>query len=444
MYYLNEFLFDNLPTLLGMRQMDISMDIYGNDYMYARRIQKKENILFQDIIDICNKYRISIARFVTSEKEPSCTLNRYKYVIPSDQFIPLNFHPEKISRLYGKEGLLYNTKKEAVAKTINVSKGTLTLWANPNGSKIPLLKLLELCNAYGIDLKEFVSDSNERIDGIEVPVENMIHISDSVPFNVWKDISDLKSAIIEDRERIKKLTEENERLRQSVRTDSILSDEGNVYEGYRGTAKIRKWVVNWDLLENLHRMAGVTQTEFIKSAGLKTHSLSFSRMNIYVRSLISICNHYHISTRHFLVRENDMLGELKPYSYYVDKEWKEIKFHPEFVTDLFGDGGMTGMNQGELSESGYISEWKFRSWRKSGRSTMRLSDLVDLCNTFDLTPSCFIEDKNRTELSYNVTYTEMLLEENRSLRQQILRLKEKLKAKEKKSADKGVVSSSGE
>lgn len=75
---------------------------------------------------------------------------------------------------------------------------------------------------------------------------------------------------------------------------------------------------------------------------------------------------------------------------------------------------------------------------------MRLSDLVDLCNTFDLTPSCFIEDKNRTELSYNVTYTEMLLEENRSLRQQILRLKEKLKAKEKKSADKGVVSSSGE
>ena len=61
---------------------------------------------------------------------------------------------------------------------------------------------------------------------------------------------------------------------------------------------------------------------------------------------------------------------------------------------------------------------------------MNIGDMLELCNSLDLTPSCFITDRNRTNLSYRVTMTEFLLEENRLLRRKIMRMKKKKDGKE--------------
>lgn len=46
-----------------------------------------------------------------------------------------------------------------------------------------------------------------------------------------------------------------------------------------------------------------------------------------------------------------------------------------------------------------------------------------------MTPYCLITDLNRMDLSSGMTSAEILLEENRMLRQQVIRLKEKLQKK---------------
>ena len=52
-----------------------------------------------------------------------------------------------------------------------------------------------------------------------------------------------------------------------------------------------------------------------------------------------------------------------------------------------------------------------------------------LCNLLDITPSCFITDPNCPELGYPVTMNELLLEENRLLRLQMLKMKREMKGR---------------
>lgn len=89
---------------------------------------------------------------------------------------------------------------------------------------------------------------------------------------------------------------------------------------------------------------------------------------------------------------------------------------------------MTGINRSELLERMNISEWKLRAWRKEN-STMRIKDMLEICNRLEVTPYYLISDQNRMDISFGVTSAEILLEENRMLRQQVIRLKEKLQKK---------------
>lgn len=57
MYYFNSYLFSKLPKLLNMLQKEVSEAVYGNDFIYARRIGNQDSIKVYEIIGICNKFQ---------------------------------------------------------------------------------------------------------------------------------------------------------------------------------------------------------------------------------------------------------------------------------------------------------------------------------------------------------------------------------------------------
>lgn len=416
MYYFNILLFKRLPSLLGMTQAELSNLCLGAKHKFARRVLNQNSFPFQELVNICNTLRISLADFITLNPDEPFLDSKYKYVIPETKFVPIEFKPRNIRFVYGPKGLGGNITRDDFAKAMGVSLTSITRWINPNLCSISLTEILKLCNYYKINISSFVEDKNKRLEKIEEEVQ-----ATQLPTRIWQEITDLKQVLEKEREEYRLLKQENEQLRITLKS-SILQTEEPIEEE-RQKKNIRKWIVNWSLLENLKNVLGITEKELIKSAELTKDTTTLEDMNIPLISLIKLCNKWHMSIHHFFMRCNETKPQIHKYSYYRSEKWKTIVFHSEYINDLFGQDALTNLNLSEIAELNEVGEATIRAWCTSS-STLRLSDFVRLCNTLEVTPSCFISDDNRTELNYNMTYAEFLIEENRILRQRILRLKE--------------------
>ena len=442
MYYFNSLLFAKLVNLFGLSQKEVSMRIFGNAYMYARRIEHQDNMLFTDLVNTCNAFRISISSFITNNPENVIYDNRFRYVIPEDKFKPVVFRNENIRWVYGSEGKVKNLTRDQFAADMGVSFTTVSRWVNPDIGGITVDKMLHLCNTYGLSLSIFVDDPNDDIPDVGISEQT----GEVAPPRVWQELSDLKNMVKDSKERIEQLANENRQLRYSLKSDSILGEQDRYMTSGGYSPKARPWVPNRTLLENLHAVLNLSQKEFIRAAGMSNFNSSYFDGNITVNALVKICNAFHISTHHFFLRDAGVQPTLHPADYYQSSDWKKVVFHPEYLNDIFGKESLTGMTRQQVEKTLGISEWKIKSWRGPG-SPLRVMDLIDLCNTLDVTPSCFITDLNRKELGYSLTQNELLIEENRLLRQQIIRLKEKIKVLRMDampSDDEGVTGTAGE
>lgn len=417
MYYFNILLFKRLPSLLGMTQAELSDLCLGAKHKFARRIINQDSFPFQELIDTCNRLRISLANFITLNPNEPFLENKYNYIIPEGKFIPIEFKPKNIRFVYGPNGLGGNITRDDFANAMGVSLATITRWINPDLCSISLTEILKLCNYYKINISSFVEDKNKQLEEIEEEVQ-----ATQLPTRIWQEITELKQVLEKEREENHLLKQENEQLRITLKSDIFQAEES--IENERKGKNIRKWIVNWSLLENLKNILGITEKELIKSAEFTNDTTTLEDMNIPLMSLIKLCNKWHISIRHFFMRYNGTKPQIHKYSYYRSEKWKTIIFHYEYISDLFGQDALTNLNLSEIAELNEVGEATIRAWCTSP-NTIRISDFIRLCNTLEVTPSCFISDNNRIELNYNMTYTEFLIEENRILRQRILRLKEK-------------------
>lgn len=430
MYYFNFFLFKNLPSLFKMNQADFSTYSLGASHKFAKRVKNQDSMLFSELIKVCNNCQISLAHFITLNQNEPFLGNKFKYVIPEDKFSPINFHPENIKRIYGINGLAKGISKENFAQTMNVSLSKITRWSNSETCFITVNELLSICNRFKIDISMFVDEKNMDMESIEKTEVNI----DIAP-RIWQEITELKQMVYKQNNDIQKLETENWQLKTSLKSKDVLAEELAEISAPKQN-KTRKWTANWNLLNNLCTMLGVTQKELVRSAKMSNFNTSYKNGDIPVNSLMNICNSYHISTRHFFLRDNGITPTIYQYDYYRSEDWKEVRFHPENINDLFGKDSLTGLRREDIMELCEIGERRIRSWRQE-KSSMHISDLIMLCNQLDVTPSCFISDGNRMELSYGMTHTEFLLEENLLLRQKLIRKDEKIKKlKMDKSSDK--------
>ena len=417
MYYFNILLFKRLPSLLGMTQAELSDLCLGAKHKFARRIINQDSFPFQELIDTCNRLRISLANFITLNPNEPFLENKYNYIIPEGKFIPIEFKPKNIRFVYGPNGLGGNITRDDFANAMGVSLTTITRWTNPDLCSISLTEILKLCNYYKINISSFVEDKNKQLEEIEEEVQ-----ATQLPTRLWQEITELKQVLEKEREENRLLKQENEQLRIAIKSDIFKVEEP--IENGRQEKNIRKWIVNWSLLENLNNVLGITEKELIKSAELTKDITTLEDMNIPLKSLIKLCNKWHISIRHFFMRYNGTKPQIHKYSYYRSENRKTIIFHYKYISDLLGEDALTNLNLSEIAELNEVGESTIRAWCTSP-NTIRISDFIRLCNTLEVTPSCFISDDNRTELNYNMSYAEFLIEENRILRQRILRLKEK-------------------
>lgn len=419
MYYFNSFLFNNLPKLFGLSEKGVSEKVYGKSYMYKRKVDNQDNILVHDIVMVCNTFHISLSNFIMSAPPENLLGNRFKYVIPDEDFKEVRFIPENLRWLYGPQGLTKIPSLAEFSRQSGISVTSIVRWQNPKIGGCTVNWLIGICNRFGIDIDVFMEDENEKL-------EKYAATETEISPRVWQEISELKEAIREYRQERISLLDENRKLKARIKETELVAEEATEYT--YTDRKVREWKANWRLLENFHIVVGVARRKVIQDAGMQNFSELFIEGNMLITSLVKLCNKYHISTRHIFYRDNGIVPEVNVYDYYRSDNWKTVVFHPEYVNDFFGKESVTGINRSELLERMNISEWKLRAWRKEN-STMRIKDMLEICNRLEVTPYYLISDQNRMDISFGVTSAEILLEENRMLRQQVIRLKEKLQKK---------------
>lgn len=419
MYYFNSFLFNNLPNLFGLSEKGVSEKVYGKSYMYKRKVDNQDNILVQDIVMVCNTFHISLSNFIMSAPPENLLGNRFKYVIPDEDFNEVRFIPENLRWLYGPQGLTKIPSLAEFSRQSGISVTSIVRWQNPKIGGCTVNWLIGICNRFGIDIDVFMEDENEKL-------EKYAATETEISPRVWQEISELKEAIRQYRQERISLLDENRKLKARIKETELVAEESTEYT--YADRKVREWKANWGLLENFHIVVGVSRRKVIQDAGMQNFSELFIEGNMLITSLVKLCNKYHISTRHIFYRDNGIVPEVNVYDYYRSDNWKTVVFHPEYVNDFFGKESVTGINRSELIERMNISVWKLRAWRKEN-STMRIKDMLEICNRLEVTPYYLISDQNRMDISFGVTSAEILLEENRMLRQQVIRLKEKLQKK---------------
>lgn len=419
MYYFNSFLFNNLPKLFGLSDKGVSEKVYGKSYMYKRKVDNQDNILMQDIVMVCNTFHISLSNFIMSAPPENLLGNRFKYVVPNEDFKEVRFIPENLRWLYGPQGLTKIPSLAEFSRQSGISVTSIVRWQNPKIGGCTVNWLIGICNRFGIDIDVFMEDENEKL-------EKYAATETEISPRVWQEISELKEAIRQYRQERISLLDENRKLKARIKETELVAEESTEYT--YADRKVREWKANWGLLENFHIVVGVSRRKVIQDAGMQNFSELFIEGNMLITSLVKLCNKYHISTRHIFYRDNGIVPEVNVYDYYRSDNWKTVVFHPEYVNDFFGKESVTGINRSELLERMNISEWKLRAWRKEN-STMRIKDMLEICNRLEVTPYYLISDQNRMDISFGVTSAEILLEENRMLCQQVIRLKEKLQKK---------------
>lgn len=419
MYYFNSFLFNNLPKLFGLSEKGVSEKVYRKSYMYKRKVDNQDNILVKDIVMVCNTFHISLSNFIMSAPPENLLGNRFKYVIPDEDFKEVRFIPENLRWLYGPQGLTKIPSLAEFSRQSEISVTSIVRWQNPKIGGCTVNWLIGICNRFGIDIDVFMEDENEKL-------EKYAAAETEISPRVWQEISELKEAIRQYRQERISLLDENRKLKARIKETELVAEESTEYT--YADRKVREWKANWGLLENFHIVVGVSRRKVIQDAGMQNFSELFIEGNMLITSLVKLCNKYHISTRHIFYRDNGIVPEVNVYDYYRSDNWKTVVFHPEYVNDFFGKESVTGINRSELLERMNISEWKLRAWRKEN-STMRIKDMLEICNRLEVTPYYLISDQNRMDISFGVTSAEILLEENRMLRQQVIRLKEKLQKK---------------
>lgn len=419
MYYFNSFLFNNLPKLFGLSEKGVSEKVYGKSYMYKRKVDNQDNILVHDIVMVCNTFHISLSNFIMSAPPENLLGNRFKYVIPDEDFKEVRFIPENLRWLYGPQGLTKIPSLAEFSRQSGISVTSIVRWQNPKIGGCTVNWLIGICNRFGIDIDVFMEDENEKL-------EKYAATETEISPRVWQEISELKEAIRQYRQERISLLDENRKLKARIKETELVAEESTEYT--YADRKVREWKANWGLLENFHIVVGVSRRKVIQDAGMQNFSELFIEGNMLITSLVKLCNKYHISTRHIFYRDNGIVPEVNVYDYYRSDNWKTVVSHPEYVNDFFGKESVTGINRSELLERMNISEWKLRAWRKEN-STMRIKDMLEICNRLEVTPYYLISDQNRMDISFGVTSAEILLEENRMLRQQVIRLKEKLQKK---------------
>lgn len=152
----NKELLDSLPALLEVSMAKLFTDVGMSNPAIS---YNDGDILVETLINLCNKYSISVRHFFvrgTGNMECIKGIKDYR----SDPFVPVSFHAENINDIFGKESLTGLSLAE-VLQAIGCSYMKLYEWKDEEHSSMRVSGMIELCNALDVSPFCFISDENK-------------------------------------------------------------------------------------------------------------------------------------------------------------------------------------------------------------------------------------------------------------------------------------------
>lgn len=434
MYYLNLNLLENLPALLGLERKTIEKQ-YGLGRECLTRWIGGAHMSVEKFVDMCNKLHISMASFLVTVPKPIIYTRKEDYIIPDEIWKPIVWNNEKIKNLYGKGSFTGIPSIFMLSKKLGLSSHAVANRWIVNSSAMDMYQLVDMLNKMELDANDFILDSNRLISVPnwnigKNPDKSFIKVLDSQ----GEKIKELKRQLSErdalitklllDRDRLEK---ENKTLRlTSNKTASPLGLAAEESVSYKTYSTRKKIVFNKVLLQELPNIFGMTQRDFCNLYGI--YPAQINGGNIKMARLIHICNGLHISVSHFFLPEGEpQVANHRGWYEISPKLFKPISGRMDNLKYIFKKETF-GYTKEQCCQMSGLSHGGFHSFMKEdGKSSMVLT-VVDICNSFNLPISVFVDDPNdRKRPAYSVSQNETLIENCVNIFKELERCRKKIK-----------------
>lgn len=448
MYYLNYRLIGKLPELLEMGKKEFAAKV-GTTFVTYKRWAEGE-ITCLSLVNLCNNLHIPLSHFFVLEENVELKSRRADYVIPGEHWQPVKWNNGVPVTLFGNEGLLSVSKAEAASMLGFRSYQIFDQWAaSPAAAKTK--DVLNLINTFRMDASQFFDDPNSilpaplwELDGQRIAsvLKERIDGYQSMERRLRSKERELVSMRME-RERLKREVAVLRQDRETCKESSVSRGLVTGLEAAHNPFQRKGYEFNLELWKNMPALLDMTHKDFCHSIGIgTTHASTFD--NVQVKVLAAACNLYRISISHFFLPKGEV-AVVHDLGYYQvsPRLFKPVELRMDRMKFLFGKDSCTGFSVGDMEDSGIAGRMAFSGYTKED-STARVITLCDICTQFSLPPWIFFDDGNRRKAVYSQSQNERLLlnairtsEENRLLKQQVRRLKEKLKALGKEVPEEG-------
>jgi transcriptional regulator with XRE-family HTH domain len=431
MFYFNSLLLENLHAVLRRSRRELSMGVFGGDPLkLSRMCRLADRVLVCDLVTLCNALRLSLSSFFTTDERVRMVGERADYVIASPDFRAVAFHGEALQRLYGPGGVSRYATQQDFAEAVSISHVTVRHVLRGETS-LRVSQLLGLCNRFALPLSFFLEDANRDFppqDGAGVHADELaprtpseVREPDFPPPAVEPPAPARNSS-----PRVNTFGMGRPRRGDAVRLErkAVLTDAVPLAEVAAGMEQVREWVFRYSLLDRLPLMRGISRTEMLGTVGLSS-TTCYRNGDLLVRHFVTICNRFEVSVRHFLGRTQQPLRE---WPYYHSAAFRTVVFRPQQLREWFTEGGqpgLTGLRREDWQTASGISAHRLAGWMKAETSSLRLSDLMTLCNRFHLSPYLLLDDPN--EVPSDATAYERVVDSNQLLLAEVYRLRKQLR-----------------
>ena len=123
MYSFNQNLLVGLDKILGKSYTDISVSAG----LKPRRLYRwiiEQGMSVSDFVEFLNKYRLSMADFLITSEDKPVDWRKEAYVIPVDIWLPIQWNPSSLLKIFEKENAANVIDKTGLAKVLGFASYT--------------------------------------------------------------------------------------------------------------------------------------------------------------------------------------------------------------------------------------------------------------------------------------------------------------------------------
>lgn len=385
---------NGLPSIMGDRVTDFTEKVFGPNRKHMWNQLKNGDwarLTGYALARICNIYHIPVCHLIQHDGQETVFTSPDEMRFQGE-WQDVTFTPENVYNSY-QSGKF---QARQFADAIGTTPSCIYRWFADGGRcTMTVGQALQLTYEMSLPLTFLFTDPN-------MPVPSHMKLdTPEAEERTLKEMQELRTQLQHKQNEIHKLSGENRRLREQHNTSAwSVSEEVGEYNN-----RVRPYIFNQALWDNLHIVFSVSKNELQRRTGVSTLISTPS-----VIQLVQVCNALRISFHHFVLR-SVVQPQIQSATYYQDG-YTSIQYVPERLNSLFCVGNILGQKRKDTLVVLGVSDMVSRRWVRE-ESTLDVRQFVSLCNELDVTPSiCIIDDST----PHYPTITELLLEENMKLR----------------------------